>query len=131
MMRDPTGETFGDVLHQLRRGAAEQQVSRGLLAIRKDAEKWKEIRLALHFVDHDGAGQALQGSLRFVQSGQASRIFEVEEMLGLQGLSQRGLATLPGTEECRDGRTVELGSNNLQLPRTRQITHGKTVAWKT
>ena len=84
VVRDPTGETFGDLLHQVRRGAAEQQVSSRLLAVRKDAEQRKEIRLALHFVDHDGAGQTLQGSLRFVQPGQAPRIFEVEEMLGLQ-----------------------------------------------
>ena len=84
MVRDPTRETFGDLLHPIRRGAAEQQVSNSLLVVRKDAEQWKEIRFALHFVDHDGAGQTLQGSLRFVQSGEASRIFKVEEMLGLE-----------------------------------------------
>ena len=66
------------------RGAAEQQVSNSLLAVRKDAEQWKEIRFALHFVDHDGAGQTLQGSLRFVQSDQAPRILKVEEMLSLE-----------------------------------------------
>ena len=38
--------------------------------------QWKEIRLALHLVDHDGAGQALQGGLRLVQSGQAPRTLE-------------------------------------------------------
>ena len=84
MVRDATGETLGDLLHQVRRGAAEQQVSGGRLAIRKDAEQWKEIRLALHFVEHDGAIQALQGSLRLVQPGEAPRVFEVEEMLRLQ-----------------------------------------------
>ena len=100
-------------------------------AVREDAEQWKEIRFALHLVDHDGAGQALQGNLRLVQTDQTPRIFEVEEMLCLERLSQRRLATLTGTQECGDRRAAEPGSNGLQLPWTRQVVHGGTVAWST
>ena len=84
VVRDPAGKALGDLLHQIRRGTPEQQVSGGRLAVRKDAEERKEIGLALHLVDHDGAVQALQGGLRLVQAGEAPRVLEVEEVLRLQ-----------------------------------------------
>ncbi len=84
MIRNAAGEALGDLLHQFGRGAADQQITRGSLPVREDAEQWKEFRLALHLVDHDRAGQGLQRGLRFVEPGQVPRVFEVKEMLGLQ-----------------------------------------------
>ena len=69
--------------------------------------------------------------MRRVQPSKAPRILKVEEMLGVQRTSQRGLAALPGTEECRDGGAAELGLNGVQLTRTRQVDHERTLALKT
>ena len=97
------------------RGAPEQEVPRGRLPVRKGAKQEREIGFALHFVDHDGSRQALQGRLRFFKSGQTPRVVEIEDKLRLQKSGQCRLPTLARAEERRDGRAAKPGLKDLQL----------------
>ena len=121
VVRDPPGQRLGALAQQAWRCAAEnQEPRRAGTAIGQHAQGRKELRPALHFVQHHEPFQRRQGEKRVRETGHIRRRLEIEDVGGsataLRKLpGERRLAGLPGSEERHHGAVPQQPFQRLQV----------------
>ena len=105
---DAAGERFRGLAQQRRRRAAEHQKARGQgPAVGQHAQDGKQVRPALHLVEHDEAAKFRERLHRLGEGGDVGGILQIEvsgrAAAAGEGAGQGGLAALARAEERRHG----------------------------